>query len=174
MTGARTLTKGIDKPNNRNQVVSVYQNAEEIIFNLKRAEKESRKASAELAKNFFNETDKRKVAAKVWYFMRNELPYFAEPKSNQTAKTINRMMSDVAYKNGTVDCKHYATFAVGILNACNINAWFTFVGQNKYVKKPNHAYCTCIVNGEVIIIDACRQKFNSECQYFFKWDIKRF
>lgn len=174
MISTKKLSNDIDKPNFRSELVSVYQNAEQIIASLKKAEYNSRKVSQELAKNFFNEPNKRNVAAKVWYFMRNEIPYFAEPKSDQTAKTINRLLYDVANKGGTGDCKHYATFAVGLLNACGINAWFTFVGQNKYVKKPNHAYCTCMINGEVIVIDACRDKFNSECKYFYKWDIKRF
>lgn len=162
----------ISRPLYKNTFITTYQSAEDIIKALKKAEKESRVASSELSK-FFNEKDKRKVAAKVWYFLKNELIYFAEPKDNQTAKTINRMLYDSTYKNGTVDCKHYSVFAVGVLNACGIPAWFTFVGQNKAVKKPNHAYCSCLIDGKIYTIDACRKHFNSECRYYYKWDIKR-
>lgn len=164
--------QSISRPKYKNETLTTFQSAEDIIAALKRAEKESRSASQTLSK-FFNESDKKKVAAKVWYFLRNELIYFAEPKDNQTAKTINRMLYDCTYNNGTVDCKHYSVFAVGVLNACNIPAWFTFAGQNRSVKKPNHAYCSCLIDGKIYTIDACRKHFNSECRYFYKWDIKR-
>ena len=150
----------VSTPKYKSETLSTFQSAEEIIKALKRAEYESRDASKALQK-YFNESDKKKVAAKVWYFLRNELIYLAEPKSNQTARTINRILHDALNKNATVDCKHYSVFAVGVLNACGVPAWFTFVGQNRNVKKPNHVYASALINGRIYCIDACRKHFDS-------------
>jgi len=171
MASKEYLVNKIPLPNGKNRIIQTFQNANDIIECLRYAELNSRDTSKILSK-YFNETDKYKVAAKVWYFLRTQIRYFAEPPSNQTAKTINRFLYDCTYKNGTGDCKHFATFATGILNACNIPTTFTFVGQNKYIKKPNHAYATALINGKEVIIDACRTKFNDECEYFYKWNSK--
>lgn len=157
----------IDKPNWKAERIATFQSAGQIANQLKRAEYESRPTSKRLAL-VFNEADKKAVAAKVWYFLKNEIFYQAEPKSSQNAKTISRFLSEA-----TGDCKHYATFAVGVLNACGIPAWFTFVGQDESVKKPNHVYCTCLIDGRKYTIDPCRKYFNSECRYFYKWDMKK-
>lgn len=164
----RTELKNIiDRPNYKSEHIATFQNAKEIIAQLKRAELESRRTSAQLAK-VFNESDKMNVAAKVYYFLRHQIFYKAEPKSNQTAKTISRFVNDA-----TGDCKHFSVFAVGVLNACGIPAWFTFIGQFKDNKRPNHAYCTCLIDNKPVIIDPCRKYFNSEARYFYKWDVKR-
>lgn len=163
----RQLKQSIGAPNYKARHVSTFQNAGEIIRELKRAEKESRPTSEILAK-YFCEPDKYKTAAKVWYFLRNEIFYQAEPKNDQTAKTLKRFLADA-----TGDCKHFATFTVGVLNACGIPCWFTFVGQYKHLKKPNHAYATALIDGKFVTIDACRKYFNSAPDYYYKWDIKR-
>lgn len=147
--------------------ITTFQNAREIVQTLKKAEYNSRKVSKQLAP-YFCEPDPKATAAKVWYFLRTQIKYYAEPKTDQTAKEINRFIKD-----GTGDCKHFATFAVGVLNACGIKTWFTFVGQDKNQKKPNHAYATALINNELITIDPCRKRFNSECKYWYKWDIPR-
>lgn len=165
MFSRQKISQSIDKPKMKREHVSFFQNAKEIVRELKRAEANSRGTSKQLAK-IFGDDDKVMTAAKVWYFLRNEIYYRAEPKTDQTAKEIPRFISD-----GTGDCKHFATFAVGVLNACGIPAWFTFVGQDPDVKKPNHAYCCCLIGNRVYVIDPCRKRFNSECKYYFKWDI---
>lgn len=147
--------------------ITTFQNAKEIVQSLKKAEYNSRPVSKELAK-IFCEPNKKTTAAKVWYFLRTQIQYEAEPKTDQTSKEINRFIKD-----GIGDCKHFATFAVGVLNACGIKTVFTFVGQDKNQKKPNHAYATAFIDNERIVIDPCRKRFNSECKYFYKWDIPR-
>lgn len=166
------LAAKVSRPLYQSKQLAVFQSANDIINALRIAESDSRNVSKDLAAEF-NESDKYKVAAKVWYFLRTQVPYFAEPKDAQTAQTINRFLYDVTYKNGSGDCKHFATFAVGVLNACGIETWFTFAGQNKNIKKPNHAYATCLIDGKEVIIDACRKRFNDECEYYYKWNVNR-
>ena len=170
MPNFSNIVNAIDKPKYKAKHITTFQNARDIVQSLKTAEYDSRSTSAQL-KKYFCEPNQKATCAKVWYFLRNELKYYAEPKTDQTSKTLSRMLNDCLYKGGTVDCKHYATFAVGVLRACGINAWFSFAGQNKNEKKPNHAYCTALVNNELITIDPCRKNFNSECKYWYKWNV---
>ena len=167
MLSRQTIAQSIESPDYKAKHVTFFQNAAEIVRELKRAELNSRATSKKLAAKF-KENDPYKTAAKVWYFLVNQIKYSAEPSSNQTAKEIKRFIAD-----GYGDCKHFATFSVGVLNAAGIPAWFTFVGQDPNKKKPNHAYCTALINGKPVVIDPCRRKkFNSECKYYYKWDIQ--
>ena len=161
------IFNSVEAPNYRKQHIATFQNTKQIVEALRTAELDSRPTSKRLAV-VFNESNKKAVAAKVWYFLRNEIFYFAEPPEDQNAKSLRRFLAD---KTG--DCKHFATFAVGVLNACGIPAWFTFVGQDPDKKKPNHAYCTALIDGKKYTIDPCRKYFNSQCDYFYRWDINR-
>ncbi len=154
----------ITPPKYKKQFITPFQTDKDIIKQLKRAEFESRKVSQKIS-GIFEHHNKMIAAAKIWYFLKKKIKYEAEPVDQQTAKTINRFVVD-----GVGDCKHYATFAVGICNALNIPAYFTLVGQNKNRKKPNHAYCTAIIDNKRVIIDPCKNKFNDEVNYFYRWD----
>ena len=161
------ITNLIDRPNYKSEHLKTFQNANDIIAALKRAELESRPTSDQLAK-IFNDRDKMKVAKNVYLFLRDKITYYAEPKTDQNAKTISRFLND-----GVGDCKMFSVTSVGILNACGVPCWFSFIGQMKGEKKPNHAYATCLIDGKFVTIDPCRDRFNSEAKYFYKWDVKR-
>lgn len=149
----------------KRELISKYQTAKEIIEQLQRAEYNSRSVSKKLVP-FFKKFDQRETCETVWYFLRKRITYNAEPPKDQTAKTINRFIVD-----GVGDCKHYATASVGILNACGIPAWFVFVSQNKFSKTPTHAYCCAMVNKKVVVIDPCRESFDSECRHYYKYNV---
>lgn len=167
MIRRRDILTKINQPDFKSEKITYFQNASDITNQLRRAEKQSREASKKLAQHFYT-GDPKNTAFRVWRFLRKEIQYKAEPSTNQNAKTINRFLSD-----GFGDCKHYATTIVGILNQIpGVKAWFTLVGQNKDLKKPNHAYASALINGEIITIDPCRNHFDSEADYFYKWDIQ--
>lgn len=159
------LIDDIKRPSGKKEFITRFQTAGDIMKQLKRAEYNSRATSKKLA-TFFKSDNALTTCAKVWLFLRKEIYYNAEPNHDQTAKTINRFIVD-----GYGDCKHFATFAVGVLNACNIPCWFTLVGQDETVRKPNHAYATALVDKKLVVIDPCRKKFNDECKHFYKWNI---
>ena len=153
----------IPRPNGKREVITKYQTASDIIKQLRRAELESRNTSKKIAPFFKSKSD-FETCKKVWEFLRKHIEYEAEPKHDQTAKTINRFIVD---RKG--DCKHFATASVGILIANKIPAWFVLVGQQKLNPSPNHAYCCALVNNEIVVIDPCRKKFNSECNFYWKY-----
>jgi len=163
MTSIRRLRS--DARNNitgKSERITSFQTAGIITKQLRRAEYESRSFSKEI-KPIFNCENKLKVCKKVWYFLRHYTEYEKEPREKQTAKTISRYIVD---RKG--DCKHYATASVGILLACGIPCWFSFVRQSETDKSKGHIYCSALVNGQIVIIDPCRKSFNSECFYVYK------
>lgn len=149
----------------RREFITKYQTAKQIMQQMRRAEFNSRAVSKKLAP-FFKKTDEMETCEIVYLYLKKTILYEAEPKHDQTAKTINRFIVD-----GYGDCKHYATASVGILNACGIPAWFVLVSQDKKNKTPNHAYACALVRNKVIVIDPCRKSFNSECRHYFKYNI---
>lgn len=154
----------IKAPDFKKKFITAFQTDKDIIAQLKQAEYNSRGVSQKIG-NLFEGVSKLDAAHKIWKYLRHNIKYQAEPKKKQTAKTINRFIVD-----GIGDCKHYTTFAVGVCNALDIPAFFTLVGQDPRVKKPNHAYCTAIIDNKRVIIDPCRKKFNDEAQYYYRWD----
>jgi hypothetical protein len=66
---------------------------------------------------FFDCYDPLDTAIYIWNFLKYNLKYKVEPAEIQTVKTPAAILQD----NATVDCKHYALFAAGILDAINRN-----------------------------------------------------
>lgn len=156
----------IPAPNNEKQFIIASQTAGDIMKQLERAEKDSKQASIALSTGF-KADNKIQTCKRVFDWLKKNIKYDAEPRIEQTGKTISRFVKD-----GYGDCKHYATFSVGVLKACGIDAYFKLVGQDKTKKVPNHVYCVADVNGKQIIIDPCRKEFNSECKYYYSWTKK--
>lgn len=148
----------------KDELICHFQTAEDIKRAIRRAEYESR-GFAKRLKPFFNSNDKEKVCKRVWTFLRLYINYKAEPKQKQTAMRI-----PVFFVRKRGDCKHYATTSVGILRACGVPAWFCIVRQGGD-KTKWHAYCNALVNGNVITVDPCRKRFDSECRFVKKYNV---
>ena len=160
------LGRAMPTPQMKSVLITKNQSAEDIARLLLFAEKQSRAYIPKLLP-FFEDKDAILCCKKVWYFLRNNINYVKEPPARQTAKTINRLVSD-----GFGDCKHYATFSVCVLRALGIPCVFRLASFTHGNTNPTHAYCVAFVNGEEIYIDACIKKFDNECAYKYKHDIK--
>ena len=112
-------------PTGNREKISGHQTATQIFQQMSRAEKNSRGQSMRIAKQFKGKSQLN-TAKGVYNFLRNGMIYEKEAKNKQTAKEIRRYIAD-----GYGDCKHYATFAVGVLNACKIPTWFVLVSQHQ-------------------------------------------
>jgi len=150
---------------NQRERIKGTQTAIAIFEQMRRAEKNSRAHSLALAPQF-SRGSKMGTAKGVYNFLRHGMTYKREPNRLQTAKEIRRFIQD-----GYGDCKHYATTAVGILNACNIPAWFVLISQRSGSKNPNHAYACCMIGEEIVVIDPCRPTFNSEAIHYHKYNL---
>ena len=154
--------------NFKRERLAFFQTRKTIVEGILRAEKDSRSFSKKLVP-FFKKDDDFETCRFVWLFLCRYFTYKAEDRSDQTVRKISRMIAEA--KTMPVDCKHYATASIGILNACGIPAWLCVVWQG-LDKRKFHAYASALVNNKVIVIDPCRKsKFNDECSYKRKWNI---
>lgn len=160
------LGRAIPTPLMKSQLVTKNQTAGDIARLLLIAEKDSRPYVAKLIP-FFRTRNRKEVCKRLWYFLRSNINYVKEPPSRQTAKTINRIISD-----GYGDCKHYATFSVSILRALGIPCVFRLASFDYSNPSPTHAYCVAFINGEEVYIDPCIKRFDQECAYKHKHDLK--
>lgn len=160
------LREIIPAPNYQTRLITKNQSAKDIAALLLVAERNSRVYVKKLLP-FFDAKTEKEVAYKVWYFLRNNINYVKEPPSRQSAKTINRIISD-----GFGDCKHYSIFAVCILRAFGMDANFRLAGFTYDDKSPTHAYAVVFVGDRKIIIDPCIKRFNEECSYKHVYNIK--
>jgi transglutaminase-like putative cysteine protease len=150
--------------NFRNQKIKDFQQAHDITAQLKRAVYESLPAARKIAKRFEATTPER-TAFNVYSWIRQNFVYNREPASDQTAKTINRFLSE-----GFGDCKHFSTFSAAIFKALNMPVYFRVIDQTG---RFNHIYTVLKYPGkEPIIIDGVFHYFNSEPIYTRKKDIK--
>lgn len=161
----RTAANTLGSPTGKNEFITHNQTARQIFFQMRRAEKNSREQSMRIARQFKGKSQ-RDTAKGIYNFLRHGMLYKKEPKNRQSGKEIRRYISD-----GYGDCKHYATFAVGVLNACRIPAWFVMVSQKPGDRSPNHAYACCMIGEQVYVIDPCRPRFNNECTHFYKYNL---
>lgn len=162
------LSRKLPRPQYKDEKLCEFQTSADIARALRRAEYNSRLHSKKLAP-FFKTSNDAKTCYRVWNFLRENIIYERESKRKQTAKEINRFLYE-----GFGDCKHYATFCVGVLNACGIPAFFSLISQKReFPNRPNHIYCVALIDNELIVVDGTKFKFNSEASYIKKWVFAR-
>lgn len=161
-------------PKGNNYLVSNYQTAGEIAGAIVKAIKESEPSARYMAK-FFKTSNPVKSLRMLFWFTKKAVPYKKESGSNQTAKTLPRILSDAnkVKINGVIggDCKHYSILIGSIGKALGIPMKLRLIAQG-YTPVPNHIYCIAKVNGKEYIVDAVLKEFNKEAKYNYKYDIK--
>ena len=147
----------------RNVKVKEFQQAEDITRLLKRAVTDSMAGARKIAPHFEATTPER-TAFNVYSWIRKNIVYNREPATDQTAKTVNRLLSE-----GYGDCKHYSTFSGAIFKALNLPVYFRVIDQTG---RYNHIYTVLKYPGKTIICDGVFPYFNQEPVYLKKMDIK--
>ena len=162
------MNLGYFKPNNKNLVISRYQTTGQIAGAILKAIKDS-KGSAEKLAPYLRGRNKYETAKNIFIFCKNVLPYKRETGQKQTAKTINRILSDANSVGG--DCKHFSTLSGALCMALNIPCKLRLISQNFYDKQPNHIYAVALINGKEVILDSVLRNFDTEARYNYKYDI---
>lgn len=110
--------------------------------------------------------DKRLLKS-LFDFVRKEIPYEAEPKKVQTTRSPAAIMLLTK-----TDCKHYAQFIAGVLDAKNRKFgdieydWFyRFVSYDPMNPAPTHVFTVVNNEGSEIWIDPTLPKFNTRNPY---------
>jgi hypothetical protein len=108
----------------------------------------------------------------IWNFLKYQVPYKVEPSSEQTTKTLSRIIHDAKYNTGKNDCKHYSGFTGAILDALGYNFIYRFAGYSNYINMPTHVYVVCNNGKNKIFVDAVISGFDVEKPYKLKIDKK--
>lgn len=112
------------------------------------------------------QNDPVQTARGLFTFAKHNLPYYEEKTLQQTVKEPQAILAErLTFGN---DCKHYACYIVGILEALRrkgypINCFYRFASYNPNKRTPAHVFAVMVHNGEEYWIDPVPQVggFNS-------------
>jgi hypothetical protein len=154
------------KAKNKDYIITRYQSTADITGAILKAIKESEPASKKLAPLFKNKNPEAS-AKLIFIFAKNLRPYKKEPSSFQTARTMQRIVTD----QYGIDCKHFSTICASLCMALGIKCKLRLISQSPNTLTPNHIYCVAVINNKDIIIDPVLKNFDQEARYNTKYDI---
>jgi hypothetical protein len=108
----------------------------------------------------------------IWNFLKFQVPYKVEPSSEQTTKTLSRIIHDAKFNTGKNDCKHYSSLTGAILDCLGYDFTYRFAGYSNYINMPTHVYVFCNEGKNKIFVDAVISGFDVEKPYKLKIDKK--
>lgn len=93
------------------------------------------------------------VCERIAVFLKQNVRYDMEPEARQTIKSPAAILA-----HGHGDCKHYASFSGGVLDAlnrrgANFNWRYRFASYNPFSPEPEHVFVIVKHNGREIWID---------------------
>jgi hypothetical protein len=120
--------------------------------------------------------DVKSTARNIYDFLKKNVNYVIEPDDKQMLKSP----SAILYTGKTTgsDCKNYALFTAGILDALNRSGFpikwaFRYASYRMFDKMPHHTFV--VINPDTnkeIWIDPVLNGFNLKKQYYYKLDKK--
>jgi hypothetical protein len=118
---------------------------------------------------YFIGNDLYETSKNIYNFLKKNVPYYIESNDLQYLKSPSSIISTPS------DCKSYALFSCGVLDAIKRNTGedyevlYRFASYDPFDKVPQHVFCVVRGKGEEIWIDPVLNKFNEKKQpYFFK------
>lgn len=118
---------------------------------------------------YFIGSDLQETSKNIFDFLKKNVPYDIESNELQFLKSPSSIVSTPS------DCKSYALFSCGVLDAIKRNAGedfdiiYRFASYDPFDKVPQHVFCVVRGEGEEFWIDPVLNKFNEKKQpYFFK------
>lgn len=100
--------------------------------------------------------DAPRTAENLFYFAKQNLPYRVEPTLKQTVKTPAAILEE-RFDFGN-DCKHYASFIVGMAEALRrqgkpVKVFYRFGSYDKKKRSPGHVFAVIVDQGREIWVD---------------------
>jgi len=118
---------------------------------------------------YFNYETPEDVAHVLFDFLKKNIPYIVEDEDFQSSRSPAGIL-ELAGEAGT-DCKHYALFCGGVIDALNRNfdcgyTWFYRFASYDRIKSPGHVFVVLIDDsGKEIWIDPVLKKLNQRSPY---------
>jgi hypothetical protein len=145
------------------------QSVNDIMAAIKKAHEQYQDEYKKIAVYFWGGS-KRKTGQKIWNYLKTNVPYKAEPDNFQTIKSPAAIIA--TGMNGTLsnDCKNYALFTAGILQALNDMGYkipysFRFASYNMFDNTPGHVFVVIDPGKNEIWVDPVLSSFNQKKQY---------
>lgn len=129
------------------------QNVRDIIREIQAAHKEFAPYYDKLALYFYDESID-KICESLYNFLKQNIKYHEEDEEDQTTAFPGGILT-----RGYGDCKHYASFAGGILDGIRrltgkkIKWCYRFASYNFFDPSPHHVFVVVWINGKEIWID---------------------
>lgn len=118
---------------------------------------------------YFVDDDIEETCRNIFQFLKDNVPYFIESNDLQFLKSPASILSTKS------DCKSYALFSCGVLDAYLRNERpefeldYRFASYDPFDKTPQHVFCVVKANGKEYWIDPVLDRFNQRKQpYFYK------
>jgi hypothetical protein len=118
---------------------------------------------------YFIGSDIYETSKNIFDFLKKNVPYYIESNELQYLKSPSSIISTPS------DCKSYALFSCGVLDAIKRNTGedfdvkYRFASYDPFDKVPQHVFCVVSGDGEEFWIDPVLNKFDEKKQpYFFK------
>lgn len=143
-------------------IIAHNQDTGDIIEAILKADETNPKMSYDNAVLFISDDD-YKTGLNIFNYIKDNIYYEAEPDSQQTTKTIERILTD---KKG--DCKHYSLFAGSILKTLGIPYAYRFVSFDG--KDLAHVYIIINPDTNPIYLDGVIDEYNTQETYKYYED----
>jgi hypothetical protein len=119
---------------------------------------------------YFDSSDVEGIGSKIWSFLKKNMRYFEEPDEAQRLSTPKTMLL-----RGYCDCKGYALFAGGVLDAMNREGagipWcYRFVPSKMLGTSIGHVFVVIDPGGDEIWIDPVLDRFDARVIYLVRED----
>jgi hypothetical protein len=118
---------------------------------------------------YFIGSDLQETSKNIFNFLKKNVPYFIESNDFQFLKSPASIICTPS------DCKSYALFSCGVLDAIkrntgeDIEVVYRFASYDPFDKIPQHVFCVVRGDGEEFWIDPVLDKFNEKKKpYFYK------
>jgi len=151
----------LPEPENNRQVIIERQEVNDIINEVLEAHNIFKK-DYDLIYPFFYSTNDERFLKNIFDFCKKNIAYKIESENNQTSKSPAVLLAE---KRG--DCKHYAGFIGGVIDAANryenkkISWFYRFASYNYLDNVPGHVFIVVKESNREIWIDPVLNSFNS-------------
>lgn len=120
----------------------------------------------------FEQSSNVETARKIFDFLKKNVEYEIETEESQSTKSPSALL-----QQGYGDCKHYAGFIAGVLDALNrkgrrINWSYRFASYTFWNNLPEHVFVVLFENGKEIWIDPVLKYFNERLEPTYILDKK--
>lgn len=168
VVGASTILKHLPSYKNNRVELSDDQSVSDIMKAIKNCHKQSAKDYDKIS-HFFVGKNELQTCKNIFNFLRANTRYFIESEDEQTVKSPAAIL-----KTKNIDCKNYALFAGGVLDAINrsevqyIPYCYRFVSNSIFDSNPNHVFICAFLDDNEIWIDPIPQvlEFNYKLPFY--------